>query len=977
MSTSDGPPLLARSIFGRAGELDSLRRLLAGGVEPAALALVGEAGIGKTRLASWAADAAREQGRAVLQGGTHLGLPEPLGVIRDAVRGALRAGLAPPGDDPVAGGLPPLLLPELGGVTTLGGGDAGALAEATIRYLAALGGDRGLLAVLEDLHWADPASLTLIARLARTLPPGVALLVTFRPDEDAGAAALERLRGELSRMRVRELALGPLGADESAEMLEELIGTRPPPDVADELIRLSGGNPFALEELARAVVESGWIDPATGARQSNATVAVPWTLGESIRARCSRLASAEGEALRWAAVIGEHFDVRLLAAAAGLDDDAALTALAGCVAAGLVAEDTSDPTGHRFLFRHALVHEALVQERLVAERARRHAAVLAAAERLAAAGMEIPPAELVRHAAAAGDRSGIVVHGRAAAAQAYEVGAVEEAVGHLELALARWDPADGDHLRVDLLLDCGRLRARLARGDERAPELLQEARDAALALGDPQAAAVALVLLADARFECGEREEALADWKRGLGELRASGPADAIPQALAGYARGLGLQGEPDAANAAADEGLRLLPAAATADQARVRVSLLTTRGMSEMLRFRVDEGRPLLVEAARLAVEYQDDLGAARAHHILGANFFAVPTHEAAHHFHRAAELVRRHGLRGLEGWYVALEGWCAVYAGDWTAAGRLLVEAEELVAGGGDRAAWTRMIVCAARAVRLGGLGDTAAARVESAAAAAIAEEIGSPTHRSTAAVFTAGLDFFAGDLEAALAGIGSFAGVEIVVDALELDNWLVVVEVLAAAGEPGDARRVASAVRAMYDSPWADYAAAVAEAGAAPPAELVARVRAAVAAVAAIGHGYEAARMSAAAGVVAARCPEGRDAAAALARDAHERFGSLGSIAWCRRLEGTMRELGAPLTRRGGGAGGLTRREIEVLEALAEGLTNRGIAERLVISESTAIRHVANIYGKLGANNRAAAVRIAGERGLIASASGEAAA
>ena len=87
--------------------------------------------------------------------------------------------------------------------------------------------------------------------------------------------------------------------------------------------------------------------------------------------------------------------------------------------------------------------------------------------------------------------------------------------------------------------------------------------------------------------------------------------------------------------------------------------------------------------------------------------------------------------------------------------------------------------------------------------------------------------------------------------------------------------------------------------------------------------------------------------------------------------------MRELGAPLTRRGGGAGGLTRREIEVLEALAERLTNRGIAERLVISESTAIRHVANIYGKLGANNRAAAVRIAGERGLIASASGGAAA
>ena len=211
---------------------------------------------------------------------------------------------------------PPSLLAELGARA----GDPatqGATFEAAVRYVQALAAERGLLLVLEDLHWADASSLTLAALLARSLASrSIAIVVSYRPDEDVGAAALEEFRRELRRIRVPELLLGPLAADEAVAMLEELLGRRPEPDVEAELIRLSGGNPFALEELAQAVVDSGWVDPETGRRQSEAAVDVPWTLADSIRARSSRLAGSERELLRWAAVIGEQFDIRLLAAAA-------------------------------------------------------------------------------------------------------------------------------------------------------------------------------------------------------------------------------------------------------------------------------------------------------------------------------------------------------------------------------------------------------------------------------------------------------------------------------------------------------------------------------------------------------------------------------------------------------------------------------------------------------------------------------------
>ncbi len=62
------------------------------------------------------------------------------------------------------------------------------------------------------------------------------------------------------------------------------------------------------------------------------------------------------------------------------------------------------------------------------------------------------------------------------------------------------------------------------------------------------------------------------------------------------------------------------------------------------------------------------------------------------------------------------------------------------------------------------------------------------------------------------------------------------------------------------------------------------------------------------------------------------------------------------------------GLTTREIEILQQVAEGNRNRDIAEKLFISEGTVKVHIQHIMAKLGANDRTQAITIAVRRGII---------
>ncbi len=964
------------TIHGRAHERAALEAAVAPGAPGAVLALVGEAGIGKSALARHAADAARQAGRSAIEGYSTLGLAEPLAVMCDAVRAAGRAGLDPRGSrDRLATGFAALVLPELGG-GQIETGNLGATFEAAARYLRALAGRRGLLVVLEDLHWADATSLSLIPFLARALARDpVALVLTYRPDDDTGSASLAGLRKELRRGGLgSEHALGPLSPDQAGAMLADILGLAPAPEVAAELMRLAAGNPFALQELAVAALESGWIDAASGRRAGTGPLQLPWTLAESIQGRAAALEPPERELIAWAAAIGERFDLRLLSASADVPPGRALDLLASLIVAGVVVEDPADPAGNAFAFRHALVHEALSREGLAAQRGPRHRAILDAAEALAEDGsLETSSAQLARHALVAGDRSRALTHSRAAAARALELGAVEEAAAHLERALGLWSHEDGPRLRAELLFACGRLRTRLARGDARAAGFLEQARAAYLDLGDEGAAAWSLAVLADDHWRGGESSRPFGEWEQAIPDLRRTGPPEALRWALTTHARALAFEKQVGAAARAAEEGLALVPAAATADEAFDRVSLLSTKGTIALWRCDAAASRALFGEAVRLAIEHHDDLGAAQAHHLQSlANLLLVSVPEMVDGQTRAAELVARHGLRELQAYYVECLAYVAVQAGDWARARRLIDECESLL-DPDDPAEWTRWGLGEDRAWLLVGEGELELA--EQAYAALLGSGLtrrsarfGDDTREGAAVARLLGGDA-PGALDLLRPTVDSF--VELIAGGeAEPDSIAPKVAVLVAAGEGGPAAEIVSwAVGLLPGHPYIRCCQALLDLPS-DPARAAAALEEAASGVEAGGHRLEGAWQRVAAAGIAAGVDGGAEPAAALLRSAHARFRDMGSEAWCRRIEERLRALGkrAPSRRtRARGPGGLTAREAEVLALVAEGLTNRQIAERLVLSENTVIRHVANIFAKLGVNSRAAAVAVAAERGL----------
>ena len=354
--------LVTEHLVGRAAELGTLEDAVEGlkRAGPAATLLVGDPGIGKTRLLAELAAHADARGRVVLGGSaSELEADLPFWVFVDALDEFV-AGLEPRRlgtlDGQVRAELQ-LVFPSMPRQEAPSGPalqDERYRTHRAVRELLECIASRApLVLVLDDVHWADPASIDLLAALLRTPPSAPVLLaLAARPRQ-----LPERLAGALERAhragRLTRVELGALRRDEAGELLGNAVdGT-----LADSLYGLSGGNPFYLEQLARSAGRTGGPAPPGGSG-TMAGIEVPPAVAASVAGELALLAPGSRRLLEGAAVAGDPFEPDLAAAAAGLDQAAAEEGIDDLLALGLIR---STEVPRRFRFRHPLIRRAVYE----------------------------------------------------------------------------------------------------------------------------------------------------------------------------------------------------------------------------------------------------------------------------------------------------------------------------------------------------------------------------------------------------------------------------------------------------------------------------------------------------------------------------------------------------------------------------------------------------------------------------------------
>ncbi|WP_411123419.1 helix-turn-helix transcriptional regulator [Streptomyces sp. x-19] len=422
---------------GRAPELTELGDALAragASREPQALLIGGEAGVGKTRLIEEFCETARGSGAQVALGGCieigSEGLPfAPFSSILHTLNAHLRDELAAA----VAGqeGELARILPELGETAgEIRDEEIGRarLFELTARLLERLATHRTLVIVVEDLHWADRSTRELLAYLLRALhDAGIVLIATYRSDDIHRRHPLRPFLAEIDRMRtVRRIELGRFNRDEVRSQIAGIRGSEPAEDTVDRVFKRSEGNAFFVEELARGLADGclyGLSDP----------------LRDLLLVRVEALPEDAQRVVRIAAEAGSTVEHELLAAVCQMPEDDLIEALRAAVGSNTLVP-TQDGTGYRF--RHALVREAVVDDLLPGERTRlnrRYAQALEADPGLVRA--EVGATRLASYWYKAHDAAKALPAVLAASVQARRRHAYAEQLRLLDRALELWDDA--------------------------------------------------------------------------------------------------------------------------------------------------------------------------------------------------------------------------------------------------------------------------------------------------------------------------------------------------------------------------------------------------------------------------------------------------------------------------------------------------------------------------------------------------------
>jgi DNA-binding CsgD family transcriptional regulator len=956
------------ALVGRTHELAELDRTLdslAAG-QAGVLQLIGEPGIGKSRLLSELAHRAEQRGHLVLDGrAAEFEQDVPFGLIIDALNdslGTLEPAFVRALEDGTVQELAAVFPSLSGSAVELSprrvGGDRYRFHYAIRAVLERLAASRPVLLALDDVHWADPASFDVIAHLLRRFRGPLLAALAFRHTPARLSSALE----EATRLGfATRLDLGPLTASEAQALIDpELDST-----TRAALYRESGGNPFYLEQLVRARPRE--LSSTAAPEQPAESWELPLAVVAAINDELGRIEGDRRIVLDAAAIVGESFEARLAAAIAERSVAATLAALDDLLEADII-RPTATP--NRFRFRHPIVRRAVydamrpgwrlgAHARAAAELMAAHAPASTCAhhvERSAIAGDEHAIALLIESARGAAPRAPLTA-GRQllaalrlltsdadperrlallveAATALTSGGAYDESLGALEEALTLV-PADQTGSRVDLIAKLAYAKRRSGRPFDSRP-MLKNALESLGAVDGPAAMSLRLELALD-RFW---REEFAP-----LGELA----------------------------------GELLVGARERRDPAMISISAaLSSLAFAE---HSVAEALGALIEAQAAYDALADERLAERIYvsFYLGlAELRLERADDAFAHVNRGIDVAR------MTGQGVTVTTWLAIASRALLMKGRVS-EAARLAHGAIDAARlmandWRTVWALEADALAAFWAGD--ADRALTSAREMVARSDRVHTFLSgPAQIQLAGAEYAAGDPESAGARLAALDAepTRRLLDRHGAHGWELLTRAQLVLGATDQAQHTAA--RASRRAEAAGLQQQMATARCARAAVLVANgepeaadgmIAEAVALADSAGNPLLSARCGALAGIALAARGRRVRAIAELQRS-EQTLWACGAVREADAAARELRRLGQRVSRRTRAPGehsrlaSLSPREHEVAALVASGKTNREVAAVLFLSERTVGNHLARIFDKLGVHSRAAlATLVAREAG-----------
>ena len=986
-------------LVGRTAELQTLSTALsdADAGHGQTVFVVGESGIGKTRLVAAVAEQAARRGFTVATGRAYpVETGVPYAVFSDALLPVLRSVEPSLLTLLTRGGTAELaqLFPAFEGgarATTVPRGDPAEIKARLLwnftQFLSRLSAKRPLLLVFENLQWADSASLEMLHFVARQIGGDRVLVIGTHNDPDhRGSPSLRATEQSLRNLgKAARLRLPPLGIDAITELLERAFGAEAERTAgfAERLQRWTGGNPFFIAETIKSLVESGQLrrGPSGWAGWEVEDLHVPTSIRDAVLGRIAELSPTARQLADVAAVLGTHATHEPLAAVIDGAPEDLIAAIDELRAADVIAE-REDRGDIIYDFAHPLIQEILYSELGLAHTRTMHGTIAETLEGLYGARAMDHAGELAAHYAR-GDTKRLAAKAvrylRAAGKDASTKYANREAEDYLATALSI---ADQEHAPSanDIAMDLARVRQRLGDYDA-ALELWERLLEAAQGSGDVARVATIHRNMGLARYWSGALEQALANYDAAINAGRRAGDRVLEARVLIAKASCLQAIGRPDEARGEVEAALAIAnELGRDALLARVHRALLLVylwTGPADAAR---EHGRRAIALADAIG-----EKGVAWSAHWALAMLAGLTgnSEEVRRHLSDAKRLAEELRSPLLRVWTAEVEIEYAAGTGDWDHAVSLAERTIDLARSLGQRTLLPRLLVwlgllhlgrgeidrgkaCVDEAWTLSGAGD----------AANPVRDVHNivPAHIGRAAYHLA-IGEYADAIRVGERGLRIADRSGYVVWAIhrlmpiiaEASLWASDIE---RGRELGTRlRRESNALGQRLGLAWADACDAVVELLKGDPARAVALLRGAAEGLEAIPFVADAARVRRQLARALAQTGD-RDGATRELRRAHEVFAHLGAQ---RELDGTreqLRELGArpPSRTLTQGVAGLTGRELEIVRLVAARRSNKEIGAALGISARTASTHLSNIFTKLGVESRGELADRAREAGLL---------